>query len=379
MLIVCPNCASSYQVEPQLLGLGGCDVRCVRCQEIWFAAMSTPVPALGAVDNFNVVDNDLSISVFDGPSAAPEVEADPAGRWGTLEAEPAEQPEAAVADEPWPATPPQPEQQPEPAPVVDREPEPSFIDDIDLQLLQAEIEAERIQQMAEADRVLSEVTHEAPLPEAAPPEVTPLVPPLEPMQAEAPPLVPLLEPMPPEAPEATAAEAHLHADIESFPIRRARRAASHKPSRWTGAGLPALILALVAANAVLFAWRGHVVRLLPQTASLYGAVGLPVNLRGLAFQNIKTTREMQDGVGVLVVEGSIVNVAGKAVEVPRLRLAARNDSKNEIYTWTTLPTRSVLGPTEELAFRSRLASPPEDARDVIIRFFNRRDMVAALR
>jgi hypothetical protein len=129
----------------------------------------------------------------------------------------------------------------------------------------------------------------------------------------------------------------------------------------------------------LFGWRGDVVRLLPQTAALYAKLGIPVNLRGLTFENIKMSKETLDGVPVLVVEGSIVNVAGKAVEVPRLRLAVRNDSKNEIYAWTTLPARALLGPAEVLPFRSRLASPPAEARDVLVRFFNRNDMVAGLR
>ena len=38
MLIVCPNCATSYQVEPSSLGATGRSVRCVRCQKVWFAA-----------------------------------------------------------------------------------------------------------------------------------------------------------------------------------------------------------------------------------------------------------------------------------------------------------------------------------------------------
>ena len=33
MLIVCPNCATSYQVEPSSLGATGRSVRCVRCQQ----------------------------------------------------------------------------------------------------------------------------------------------------------------------------------------------------------------------------------------------------------------------------------------------------------------------------------------------------------
>ena len=56
----------------------------------------------------------------------------------------------------------------------------------------------------------------------------------------------------------------------------------------------------------------------------------------------------------------------------------RNRSGHEIYAWTALPGRSLLPPGETLAFRSRLASPPADGHDVIVRFFNRRDLVAGL-
>jgi hypothetical protein len=60
--------------------------------------------------------------------------------------------------------------------------------------------------------------------------------------------------------------------------------------------------------------------------------------------------------------------------VPRLRFVVRNDSGNDIYTWTALPTRSLLSPGEALAFASKLASPPPETHDVLVRFFNRHDL-----
>jgi hypothetical protein len=142
---------------------------------------------------------------------------------------------------------------------------------------------------------------------------------------------------------------------------------------------PAVILLLVGVVAALIAWRGSIVRHAPQMASLYGAIGLPVNLRGLNFTEVKVSRDIHDGVAVLVVEGSIVSAASKPVEVPRLRFAMRNEAGGEIYAWTAMPAREVLEPGETLAFRSRLASPPGEGRDVTVRFFNRLDAVAGLR
>jgi hypothetical protein len=140
--------------------------------------------------------------------------------------------------------------------------------------------------------------------------------------------------------------------------------------------LPASICALTLILVCLIAARQQVVRLLPQTAALYAAIKLPVNLRGLAFENIKTSRELQDGVPMLVVEGDIVGTTARHTEVPRLRFAVVDAAGKEIYAWTTRPSRTLLPPGEALPFRSRLASPPAEANGVSVRFFNRRDVEA---
>jgi hypothetical protein len=120
------------------------------------------------------------------------------------------------------------------------------------------------------------------------------------------------------------------------------------------------------------------VRAMPQTASLFAAIGLPVNLRGLAFTDVKTTKEMHDGVPVLLVQGTISNVARQPRDVARLRFSMRNGAGREIYAWTTLPARSVLAPGDSLPFQTRLASPPTEGRDVVVRFFNRHDAIAGM-
>jgi predicted Zn finger-like uncharacterized protein len=159
--------------------------------------------------------------------------------------------------------------------------------------------------------------------------------------------------------------------------RRAGRRVGHAFG-WLLPGLPMAILALLALDAALIGWRADVVRVAPQTASLYAAIGLPVNLRGLTFADVTTATETHDGVPVLVVEGTIVSASPRIVEVPRLRFSVRNRSGQEVYAWTAVPTRGVLGSGESLSFRSRLASPPPDAREVLVRFFNRRDLVAGI-
>jgi hypothetical protein len=124
----------------------------------------------------------------------------------------------------------------------------------------------------------------------------------------------------------------------------------------------------------LIGWRAEIVRAAPQTAPLYATIGLGVNLRGLVIADVTTDTLTGEGVPVLVVQGRIVSTAKRTVEVPRLRFAVRNGGGNEIYSWTALPGRSLLGPGEAFDFQSRLASPPTETRDVLVRFFNRRDL-----
>ena len=186
---------------------------------------------------------------------------------------------------------------------------------------------------------------------------------------------PSLAPTDPDA--ALEAEAAPAAGLKIGASRRAGRRVGHALG-WLLPGLPMVILALLALDAALIGWRADVVRIAPQTASLYAAIGLPVNLRGLTFADVTTATETHDGVPVLVVEGTIVSASPRIVEVPRLRFSVRNRGGQEVYAWTAVPTRSVLGPGESLSFRSRLASPPPDAREVLVRFFNRRDLVAGI-
>jgi len=194
---------------------------------------------------------------------------------------------------------------------------------------------------------------------------------------DAPPLVPATDG---EAPPAPAAELdNGPPDIESVAARRARAAARKRRNRWRQIPLPVAIVALIVISGGLLSWRKEVVRYVPQLASFYSAIGMPVNLRGLAFTDLKIGNEIHDGVPVLVVEGLIVSMVSTPVEIPRIRFALRSATGAEVYSWTAQPSQPVLGAFETLPFRSRLASPPAEGHDIQVRFFTRRDAVAGLR
>jgi predicted Zn finger-like uncharacterized protein len=337
MLIVCPSCATSYDVEAASLEPDGRRVRCVRCRTIWRAEADRADKLLEAARAI----------APDGPMV--DTMAD------TMEevAEPARQPavEGAVEDAMARAL------AAAPAPALD----------------------DAVADTAEGEAVWSEPAtsltdgawHDAAGVDAA-------------AEVEAPPLAPvdLDAGRPPldfegeHAADAVADPAEPTEDIETYAARRLRRGGRRAASRWPLAGLQNGILALLIVDAVLVGWRDAFVRILPQTASFYATMGLPVNLRGLDFADVSTATEQQDGVPILVVDGSILNATHRIVDVPRLKFAVRNAAGDEIYSWTAVPPRATLPPGEAVAFRSRLASPPSDGQAVLVRFMTRRDIIS---
>jgi predicted Zn finger-like uncharacterized protein len=153
---------------------------------------------------------------------------------------------------------------------------------------------------------------------------------------------------------------------------RAERRAQALTQRKSGgankiATFSAALLMLGSAMGVIAA-RAAVVRAAPDTARIFAAIGLPVNLRGLALDNVHTNIFDSGDRKVLIVEGAVVNLRDASVDTPSMRIALRGSDKREIYVWTAPAPKAQLGPNERITFRSRLAAPPEDVSDVLVRF-----------
>jgi len=140
------------------------------------------------------------------------------------------------------------------------------------------------------------------------------------------------------------------------------------------ASLSTACAAMGALAVALIVWRADVVRLAPQTAGFYKLAGLTVNLRGLAFKDVKVTTETVEGKPVLVIEGMIVGEGKKTVDLPRLRFSVRDAQGAEIYAWNSVLEQTTLKPGDRASFKSRLASPPAEGKSIDVRFFNKRDI-----
>lgn len=173
-------------------------------------------------------------------------------------------------------------------------------------------------------------------------------------------------------------------DVESRASRSLRKSKTAKGNKSAKAGrdgtpgrppntgvlvLGAMALSLV--GAVVF--RDAVVRLVPDTAGLFAAMGLPVNLRGLEFRDIAASIEFEAGQPVTVVEGRIENITEVSMAVPRLRLAVRALDGREVMSWAASAARPTVGPRESVPFRTRLTAPVRDGTDIEVRFLAQRD------
>ena len=157
------------------------------------------------------------------------------------------------------------------------------------------------------------------------------------------------------------------------PHPRARLAGSLRRAR---GGAAFAVLGTVAVLTMAgIARKEDVVRFAPPSAALFAAVGLPVNLRGLALDHVESriTDAAPGQTPVLTLEGRIANLRAGTTVVPELRFSVRDKAQNELYSWTAVPPKPRLGAGETIAFRGRLAAPPPDGRDLVVGFADAAD------
>ena len=132
------------------------------------------------------------------------------------------------------------------------------------------------------------------------------------------------------------------------------------------APLLTLLLVGVAGGAVL--GRERVVKSFPAAARLYAAAHVPVNPLGLDLRGVRSEIVLAGSDPLLVVEGEIVNLRPRELDLPPLLVSVRGAGGLTLYTWTSEPPRRTLPPGESARFRARLASPPSEGKEVLVRF-----------
>lgn len=133
-------------------------------------------------------------------------------------------------------------------------------------------------------------------------------------------------------------------------------------------GVILVLLLLAGLGWTAVQYRQTVVRLWPASERVYGAIGLPVNLTGIAIRNVNLRQQVEQGMPVLFVSGTVVNISNRDQPVPQLRAILFDDSRRELYRWTFDAGIPPLSPGASKDFRVPLQNPPPDARAVNISF-----------
>lgn len=179
----------------------------------------------------------------------------------------------------------------------------------------------------------------------------------------------------PEAIADAAAEPEPHADAEPPPAAEDMVVAAADPPaaavrrrRLVAGGAAAAAVVLVIAT--LVAAQGPISRAMPGAAAVYHLVGLapaPPGV-GLDIRDVASSREWTGTEDVLVVSGSIANVASAPRTLPPLRVSLFDDERTEVQTVVVEPARPVLAAGESVRFVARIVNPVSAARRMIVSF-----------
>lgn len=142
-----------------------------------------------------------------------------------------------------------------------------------------------------------------------------------------------------------------------LPLARLRR----------GARIAGAILLFALVSGAYFA-RVQIVERYPSMAGLYSAIGLSVNVVGLDFAEVETTKAMSGSNEVLMVSAQIVGLTNKPVRVPPVVISLLDTENHVIYEWSVAPRVRDLMAGERASFDTRLTMPPNEAMRVRLSF-----------
>ena len=112
----------------------------------------------------------------------------------------------------------------------------------------------------------------------------------------------------------------------------------------------------------------EVARAFPPAQMIYSIAGVEINVSGLEFRNVGQQHRIINGVPVLAIQGEIVNVGKSERKIPPLAFYLKDNMLKPVYDWRLVATTRPIQPSEVSTFVTRVASPPESARHLEIRF-----------
>jgi hypothetical protein len=138
-----------------------------------------------------------------------------------------------------------------------------------------------------------------------------------------------------------------------------------RPPRFAAtAGFLASALFLTA----FFGAREAAVASLPDLAGLYSVIGIPVNLAGLAIEDVAARRSMGPRGAGLTVRGAIRNAAGEGRAAPPLTVELTDVSGAPLLSRAFNPPPRSIAPGKTQPFVLEFDDVPRQAARIVLRF-----------
>lgn len=116
--------------------------------------------------------------------------------------------------------------------------------------------------------------------------------------------------------------------------------------------------------------REQVVGYWPAAARYYALLGIPLGTAqsDLELHKVSTSRDTENGLPTLVIQGEVTNVSRLARDVPKLKVILQDSNKHELQAWSFSVTDERLLPGASVPFRTSIAQPSEAATGVVVTF-----------
>lgn len=128
-----------------------------------------------------------------------------------------------------------------------------------------------------------------------------------------------------------------------------------------GVGVAVLLAGMILA-------REQVAGLMPATAPLFAAIGLPVNTIGLVIEGVTSKETFQAGRPVLAVTGAIRSIRKEPTDAPPIRISLLDKDGKALASLVAEPLNGRVPPGAKRYFAVSLNDPPAGARELEVAF-----------
>ncbi len=115
-------------------------------------------------------------------------------------------------------------------------------------------------------------------------------------------------------------------------------------------------------------FKTDIVRFFPQMVVLYEALGQEINIFGLEFSDVKTTRSVNDGNERMEISAKISNITKAQVDVPVIIVSIVDGDDNILMQWGATPVVQSLEAGETISFKTQLNTAPIGSKSVSLSF-----------